>query len=496
MPVESASTRKELFDLLVSELNEFVVVLVDVGGRFSSWHPGVRQLFGYTPDEFLGQNIELLLPAAERLARSGHHELDQAAAKGRTSDTRWLETKNGRRILVEGVTITLRNPDGSLAGYGKILHDVTERKTAEDSLSALAGALDQSIVLVKKWDGVIEHWTAGCETLFGWTAHEAVGRVAHELLHTTFPGTLEQIQNQLLTTGTWSGELEHVRKDGTQVAVSTHCVLMMLGTSDGPASIIETHTDITSRLQVQRELELANRRLRSMALELERSNQELEEFARIASHDLSAPITSTRWLVDLLISRHSEGLDESGRKYLHQVSQGLMRMGDLIDAVLAHAQVGKSAIGSGAAISQTAMTIAIDNLRRHIELSGAAIQIDSLPDVRMNPQALAQLFQNLISNAIKYRKPDVPPAIRISAKRDGDEWLFSVSDNGMGIEPEWHERIFHPLQRRHGMEIAGSGIGLATCKKIVTRAGGRIWVESEPGNGATFFFTIRETNPE
>jgi light-regulated signal transduction histidine kinase (bacteriophytochrome) len=243
--------------------------------------------------------------------------------------------------------------------------------------------------------------------------------------------------------------------------------------------------------KIQRELEAANRRLASMALELERSNQELEQFARSASHDLSAPITSTRWLVDLLISRHSDGLDDSGRKILKQISQGLERMSDLVDAVLAHARMGTSAIGSQEAVpAANAVDSAIENLRKHVELSGAAVHSRSLPAVNIDKNALTQLFQNLLSNAIKYRQPTTPPVIEISAAWKQPHWEFAVRDNGIGIEREWHQRIFQPMQRRHGMEIAGSGIGLATCMKIVTRAGGEIWVESEPDQGSTFRFTL------
>jgi light-regulated signal transduction histidine kinase (bacteriophytochrome) len=248
---------------------------------------------------------------------------------------------------------------------------------------------------------------------------------------------------------------------------------------------------MTARLRMQRELETANERLNRMAHELERSNEELEEFARIASHDLSAPIISTRWLVDLLATKYGRQLDEEGRKCLKQISMSLERMADLVEAILSHAQVGTSAIGSlENTDADEALAISLENLRRDIETSGAVILHEPLPQLRIQAQALTQLFQNLLSNAIKYRQPGVEPLVRVSAERQASEWVVSVEDNGIGIEPEWSERIFLPLQRRHGMQVAGSGIGLATCKKIVTRAGGKIWVESMMGVGSTFYFTF------
>jgi signal transduction histidine kinase len=132
----------------------------------------------------------------------------------------------------------------------------------------------------------------------------------------------------------------------------------------------------------------------------------------------------------------------------------------------------------------------MENLRRDIATSGAVLNHKPLPKLPIQPQALTQLFQNLLSNAIKYHRPGVPPRVDINAEREGNHWKIQVRDNGLGIEKDWFDRIFLPLQRRHGSHIKGSGIGLATCKKIVSRAGGEIWVESEPGLGSTFYFSL------
>ncbi len=166
-------------------------------------------------------------------------------------------------------------------------------------------------------------------------------------------------------------------------------------------------------------------------------------------------------------------------------------MSNLVASVLAHATVGRNPIGSAEPVrSDDALSTALANLRKDIETSGAQIARAPLPSVQVDPQALAQLFQNLLSNALKYRRPGVVPSIAITAARQEEMWLFAVTDNGIGIEPEWIERIFQAMQRRHGREIEGSGIGLATCKKIVARAGGRIWAESVLNSGSTFCFTL------
>jgi PAS domain S-box-containing protein len=415
---------------------------------------------------------------------------------GRASEMRRLGRENGERIMIDGTTIPLRDPAGQMVGFDKVLRNLNALKETKDGSRALAEALEQSNVVIQAWDGTIQHWTEGCQRLYGWTALEAIGQVASELLKTCFPVSVSEIQQQLITAGTWQGELRQERKDGSAVFVSAHWVLLA---NDGEESrlVIATHADITSRLNMQHEVESANERLKRMADELERSNAELEEFARIASHDLSAPIITARWLVDLLASRHGRQLDEEGCKCLEQISVNLGRMSDLVDAVLTHAQVGKNAIGSvEEAAAEDALAIAIENLRKDIATSGAVIARDILPPLPIQSQPLSRLFQNLLSNAIKYRRPGTKPQVTITAVRQGPMWLLGVQDNGIGIEREWHERIFLPLQRRHGMLVAGSGIGLATCKKIVTRAGGRIWVESEAGSGSTFYFTLPAANVE
>ncbi len=369
---------KDRFELLVSELEDFIIVLIDNDGAFSSWHPGVERLFGYTQEEFVGQHLSILVPEPDRSNGASARELNSARRNGRSSDMRTLVKKDGQEVYVEGVTVALYEADGSQAGFGKIIHDLTEIQSAQINL-----------------------------------------------------------------------------------------------------------------LSAQGELKTVNQNLERIRVELERSNEELQEFAQIASHDLSAPLTSTRWLVDLLQMQHSEHLNEVGRRCLGQISQGLERMSSLVEAVLAHARAGRTAISSSESTpAEQALYEALDNLRSEIATSGAEIKHSSLPELRVAAQPLCQLFQNLLSNAIKYRKPDLTPVVEVTATRDYASWRVRVRDNGIGIEPQYFERIFVPLQRLHGQEIAGSGIGLATCKKIVTRAGGRIWVESESGKGSSFYFVL------
>jgi PAS domain S-box-containing protein len=485
---EIRSGNQDLLTVLVSQLNDYMVVLCDQEGKIISWHQPIQEQLGYAAADIIGKPLnQILCKEGGYLSSDGR---GSSVFAPQTPDVDWVIAKSGRRILMSGVTLDLKDAEGGNAGFARVLRSVTSNKSSEINSRALVGALDLSNMLIRRWDGVIEHWTEGCERLYGYSAFEATGKVLHDLLRTEYPMPIEQLQERLMEQGVWRGELKQCRKNGTPVFVSVQLVKLEPSPGQLPL-IVSIHTDITSRLEMQHELESANARLKQMADELERSNEELEEFARIASHDLSAPITSTRWLVELLTNRHGKQLDTDGQKALAQVATSLERMADLVEAVLTHAKVGKSPIASfEEADTELALEIAMENLRRDVTTTGAQIHYDPLPPLLIGQQPLTQLFQNLLSNAIKYRRQDAVPEIHISAEHSGALWRVAVQDNGMGIEQEWFERIFLPMQRRHSSKIAGSGIGLATCRKIVNRAGGRIWVESELGVGSTFFFTL------
>jgi PAS domain S-box-containing protein len=369
---------KDRFELLVSELEEFVIILLDEDGIFQTWHPGVERLFGYTEQEFVGQQMNILVPEPDHSNGATARELAEAVRCGRSSDTRVLVKKNGEEVFVDGVTVALFTESGKRAGFGKEIRDLTERQQAQEIL-----------------------------------------------------------------------------------------------------------------LIARDELKRANEHLERMTVELERSNEELKEFAHIASHDLSAPLTSTKWLVDLLAMKHSEQLDERGKECLKRIGQGLDRMSALVDAVLAHAQAGQNPVTSSESTPvEEALYGALENLRSEISDSQAEVIHGALPDLLIASEPLCRVFQNLISNAVKYRKPGVAPRIEITAEREHNGWRIGVRDNGIGIEAQYFDRIFIPMQRLHGPEIEGSGISLATCKKIVGRAGGRLWVESEVGKGSCFYFVL------
>lgn len=244
------------------------------------------------------------------------------------------------------------------------------------------------------------------------------------------------------------------------------------------------------------ERERAQEALLQMAAELERSNAELQQFAYVASHDLQEPLRMITSYLQLFMRRYGNNLDGEAREFLEFAVDGATRMQKLISDLLAYSRVHTRARPPEPTDSAAVLQQTIQDLQAAITDSNATVTFDELPMVMADATQLGQLFQNLISNAIKYRSDD-PPRIHISAHREGDQWVFAVKDNGIGIDPKYFDRIFAIFQRLHTRdEYPGTGIGLAICKRIVERHGGRIWVESAPGQGCTFFFTLPARLPE
>jgi PAS domain S-box-containing protein len=354
--------------------------------------------------------------------------------------------------------------------------------TALDSLLAAIVESSDDAIVSKDLSGTITSWNRGAERIFGYTREEAVGRCitligapgfSDEALH-----ILERIKN-----GERIEHYETVRqaKDGRLVNISLTVspIFDEAGVMVGASKIAR---DITERKIVEDTLE-------KQASSLVRANADLQEFAYITSHDLQEPLRTIRACTEMFLRNSGDKLATDEKEVLQLVAAAGQRMSAMVSDLLGYSRMLTEDVPMAGVSIAEVLEWARNNLHLAIQTSNAEISYSEMPAVKGNRIALVQLFQNLLSNAIKYRGPR-PAQIRVSAERLVNSWLFSVADSGIGIDPAYHQRIFRLFQRLHSQEFPGTGIGLTLCRKIVEAHGGRIWVESEVGSGATFFFTL------
>jgi two-component system, chemotaxis family, sensor kinase Cph1 len=286
---------------------------------------------------------------------------------------------------------------------------------------------------------------------------------------------------------TLSEETMLLHRDGTSFPSETHRQAIRIG---GRWIIVVNARDISARRRAEEDI-------RQKVAELMRSNQELEQFAYVTSHDLSEPLRMVASYTQLLERRYSNQFDQDAREFMGYIVGGAQRMKQLIDDLLLYSRAGRLNVQMKPLALDHALDDALANLAYAISTSGAVIERSPLPRIVADKSGMTQVFQNLIGNAIKFRAENTMPVVRVQAEETGTEWLVSISDNGIGIAPEHFQRIFIIFQRLHGRSrYEGTGIGLSICKKVVERHGGRIEVASKPGQGTTFRIHLPKNPPQ
>ena len=417
------------------------------------------------------------------------------ALGGQTTYTDDIEIRrpDGTVVPIEVWGTPVFGPTGSVEHGIATFIDISDRRHAEAALASRRALLDlaHDAAFLTDTEARINYWNSGAEQTYGYTPAEALGRVSHELLHTEFPEPREEIEAKVARDGQWDGELVHTRSDGQVIAVASRWAAhraddgRLLGT-------MQANRDITSRKRDEAELLRRASALERANIQLARSNEELEQFAYVASHDLSEPLRAISGPISLLARRYHDQLDAEADQFIEFAVDGCRRMQAIIDDLLALSRAGRVEGELEEVDCNLVVNAVVAGLGPRIAETKAIVRVDLLPTVVGRPTQLGQVFQNLISNALKFIPPGVVPEVVISAERIGDEWDFSVTDNGIGIEPRHRERIFGMFKRLHNRsEYEGSGIGLALCKRIVEREGGRIGVDVAPsGQGSCFWFAL------
>ena len=389
----------------------------------------------------------------------------------------------------------------TLRSSAELEAEVEQRKKAEEKFRNLLEAAPDPIVIVNE-AGLIQLVNAKTVKMFGYTRDEMVDQKVCILMPMLMPLRLEVIelikstehQNGSPNQISIKEELMGTRKTGEIFPVEV--CLSPLVTEEG-LSLSAAIRDISEKKLMEKTIREANinleRKVQQRTAELERKNKELEQFAYVASHDLQEPLQTTSGFVQLLRKQYHNRLDPAADQYIDYVVQASGRMKTLIKDLLDYSRIGR-----GNESHQVDCTVIVQevlaDLHNVIVENGVIIKAGPMPLLyNAYPTELKSLFQNLVSNSIKFRKPGITPVLHIEAKQINGFWLFSVKDNGIGIEDQYLERIFVIFQRLHNRSTYdGSGIGLAHCKKIAELHGGKIWVQSEPGVGSTFYFTIAE----
>ncbi len=366
-----------------------------------------------------------------------------------------------------------------------ILRDITERKKNEELKSQLASIVFHTpdAIYGLSLDGTIQSWNPGARMLYGYYAREAVGSPVDLIVPLEKRSEINYLLDKInKDESVISFETKRQRKDKTviDVSITVSPIKEASGVITGASTIAR---DITYRKQVEAEL-------RRYAEELARSNEELYVFSYAASHDLQEPLRTIQSFIHLLNEKHKKKLDHEVDELIDAAEDGVMRMHRLISDFLMYSRVGSQSAVMEPLDCNNALNDALDNLKIAVKESKAKINKFSLPEIYGNKVQITQVFQNLVSNAIKYQG-EKKPAIEISAEKKNDFWRFAVRDNGIGIEEWFSERIFIVFQKLHDhKKYPGSGIGLALCKRVIEKHGGKIWFESEVGKGTTFYFTL------
>ena len=405
--------------------------------------------------------------------------------------------KNGevRHVLVSAGRVARDSEGRTMARHSTML-DITTRKLMEEALQKseehyrLLAENNNDVIWVVEIPSYRNVYVSpSVERLLGYTTEEAMNIRPDEMVT---PASVIMIKSKLGETmsaalrgepdDSFRLEMEQVHKDGTTIWVESN-IRIIYDQSGAVVGLQGVNRDIRERKQA--EAALAKR-----TEELARSNAELEQFAYIASHDLQEPLRMISSYTGLLEKRYAAQFDDEAKEFMTFIVEGAARMKQLIVDLLTYSRAGTRKKAPTLTDSREVLNNVLMNLKMTIEDHNAEISSGTLPTIMVDPVQLGQLLQNLIGNAIKFHGQE-PPCIHISSEERGNEWLFSVNDNGIGIEPQYFHRIFMIFQRLHRRkDYEGTGIGLAVCKKIVENFGGQIWVESEPGKGSTFFFTV------
>ncbi|MCC2640282.1 MAG: putative Sensor histidine kinase [Nitrospira sp.] len=464
----------------IVESSSDAIISQGLDGLVLTWNLSAEQMFGYLADEIVGRPIGQIVPRDQRQEEWTLFEEVKAGKQHRQHEA--VRARKDATYLYVSLTISpIKDAAGTVIGISTIARDITARKRAEETMNQQRKLLELSYEPIFAWDmqsGIVE-WNRGCEQLYGYTKSDALQKMSHRLLNTTFPCPLSDIQAALESTGEWAGEIHQRTKDGQEVLVESRLGLLK---SDGRSLVLETNRDITER-----------RRFEVMLL---KKNRDLETLLYVTSHDLKEPLRAIESFSLLLQERYADRLDEKGRDFLMRIVRATQRLDQLLTDILDLSRAQRMDPPVEEVEAELLVQEVLRRLETRIKDTHARITIRSpLPRMLVNRTWAIQGIYNLVSNALKFARHGEPPEVEIDSYRkqepEGHCMLgLIVRDRGPGVSPDQRERIFELFRRAVGREIEGTGAGLAIVRQVAERHGGRAWVVSREQGGSEFYITF------
>ncbi len=522
---------EEMLRLLLDGVKDYAIYMVDPEGRVASWNGGAARIKGYSTEEILGKHISIFYPSDEQAEGVPARALQQAMSTGRFEGQGPRIRKDGSTFWAQVIILPIYDPGGQLRGFSKVLHDITERKQAEEKLAAQAQELAlqsndlrcsqqalemQSRMLQSVLDSMAEGlvaideqgkfiiWNPAAEKIVGlgaanvqsqeWSQH--YGLFLDDKV-TPFPSDqnplLRAIRGETCTAQMFVRNPELVQ--GAWIEANASPLKDKHGIVRGG---VVAFRDITQKRDSVQEIRRLNgeleHRVAERTAQLEEANKDLESFTYSVAHDLRAPLRHIAGFSGILVEEFGLALAPEAKHYLKRIQDGTQKMGQLVDELLTLARVGRQSPRLQLTRLSSLVSEVISMLQP--EIAGRQVQwkIADLPSVECDPILTRQIFQNLLSNALKYSRPRSPAVIEIGQTEINEVSAIYVRDNGVGFSMKHADKLFGVFQRLHRSEdFEGTGVGLATVQRIIKKHQGRVWAQAEVDKGATFYFTLGAT---
>ncbi len=514
--IETANSLDQIelrFRLLVSAVKDYAIFMLDSNGYVRTWNDGAQNIKGYQAHEIIGKHFSVFYPEEDIRAGKPIRELQIAASEGVYKEEGERLRKDGTRFFANVTLTALYDADGKLQGFGKVTRDITEKRRTEEALKALTHSLEQRVrqatlelVLKEAQLTLIAH---SLPVLIAYIDHNQLYRFNNETYEKWFGKPAKEYLGKAVREvvgekayAVLRPHLERSLQDGVTADFETfldyprssrwvHCMYVPDRAEDGTVrGVVALIDDITTRKRHEEELKQHSESLARANAELIASNTELSQFAHVSSHDLKEPLRMVKAYTQLLAQRFDGKLEAEDQQYMAFITEGAARMEALINDLLAYAAVGKVEHSFERVDLNALVDDVVHDLSATIREKNATVSFEKLPTIYGSRNELVQVFQNLIGNGIKFNTSP-RPEVRVGVKSENGNWVVSITDNGIGLDPAFASQIFVIFQRLHSRsEYPGTGIGLAICKKVIERHGGKIWVESAPGTGSRFLFTL------